>query len=475
MKIRKDNLGEELLASIFEGEFEKVKKLIHLGADIRYRNGLPFVVASERGHVNIMELLIDQGINPKKESQGALFGAAIKNQPKAVELLIEKGNFVGLDFHLALGEAVDKGFGEMVDILSRHCPDKTSLDNFALPSCVHSNNFEMAEILMKNGADPNYGGGKTIRYAIMMGNANFVRKMLATGKIKKETLEGDVFTDAIDRQDQEIINLLMDAGAELKNIKAETLYKAIFRDDIETVKILLKNMPESSYDINTGLEIAARDNRAEIVQLLLDNGADAGVNNSKALYSAIYNKNLWIIELLVNTDIDIFSDKRILEEARADDHINEILQKWIDKNINEVIDPIINNPKSSYADFNEAINNKGQNVLILAALSGDRGNMEKIFKALIDNQDEIQASDFLRQDQYGFNLLSALDIYGNLDMLDNANLWKDNSVELKKLITNTPDEFKAKIDFDALWSNILRGRIKANKIKKITMGKGKKK
>jgi uncharacterized protein len=81
-------------ASIAKGDFETVKKLIDLGADIHEKsNGMtPVMYAARFNRVEILQLLISKGVNLKEKSdQGitALKYAKLSNAYESVEIISE--------------------------------------------------------------------------------------------------------------------------------------------------------------------------------------------------------------------------------------------------------------------------------------------------------------------------------------------------------------------------------------------------
>jgi len=80
--------------SIVKGDFETVKKLIDLGADIHEKsNGMtPVMYAARFNRVEILKLLISKGVSLKEKSEQGLTAlkyAELSNANEAVEIIKE--------------------------------------------------------------------------------------------------------------------------------------------------------------------------------------------------------------------------------------------------------------------------------------------------------------------------------------------------------------------------------------------------
>ncbi len=133
MKLSDDD--KEFLAACASGDLEKVKKADSLGLNIEIYNesgGTPILLASEKGSLGIVKLLIEKKANVNARNiygYNSIILAADRGHIEIVKLLIE--NKAELN-----AEAEEGGVT-------------------ALLRAVINNNYEMAEILLKAGANPN--------------------------------------------------------------------------------------------------------------------------------------------------------------------------------------------------------------------------------------------------------------------------------------------------------------------------------
>ena len=108
----------------YEGNIEAVKQHLVSGADVNAKTGVgetPMQIAYQKGHTEIVELLIANGAdgNAKGDGQTPLHGAAYWGSKEIVQLLIAKG--VDVNAKTNDGETpLDYAKGETADLLRKH-------------------------------------------------------------------------------------------------------------------------------------------------------------------------------------------------------------------------------------------------------------------------------------------------------------------------------------------------------------------
>ncbi|KAL5332362.1 ankyrin repeat-containing domain protein [Aspergillus crustosus] len=156
-----------------------------------------------------------------------------------------------------------------------------------LDAAAAGGHVKLVEILLRNGADANKGGG-----------AHGTPLRIATSEGHKD-----------------IINLLLDHGADVNAVGGYfgcALGQACYEGHDEIIRLLLSrgadpNIPLGGRYQETILQVAAATGREEIVQLLLDNGADIngrGDANDTALFTASYIGHERIVQLLLSNGAD---------------------------------------------------------------------------------------------------------------------------------------------------------------------------
>jgi len=140
----------------------------------------------------------------------------------------------------------------------------------------------------------------------------------------------------------EVIQKLIDEGADPKVNDSNGLRWAARNGHLDIVKVLIDKGAEPSAYNSHALQLAARNGHLEIVKLLIDNGADPTANCSCALRFAAENGHLEIVNLLLEHEADPKAiNSYTLKWAARNGHL-EIVKLLIDNGA----DPKANN---SYA------------------------------------------------------------------------------------------------------------------------------
>ena len=114
--------------AVFDGNIEAVKQHLAAGTDANAKTGVgetPMQIAYQKGHTEIVELLIANGAdgNAKGDGQTPLHGAAYWGSKEIVQLLIAKGVDVNAktnDGETPLDYAVKENQTETADLLRKH-------------------------------------------------------------------------------------------------------------------------------------------------------------------------------------------------------------------------------------------------------------------------------------------------------------------------------------------------------------------
>ena len=244
------------------GRTEEVKKLLSSGmlnANIYLTNGndksAPLFEAAERGHKEVVELLLKAGADPDKySSQGST----------------------------PLNLAADRGYKEVVQLLlnSGADPDKTdSHGNTPLQKASVEEHEDVVKMLLEKGAKTditNQRGWTPLYYASHNNNTDVVRLLLNSG-----------------------------ADQNVANAKTTALLTAALWGCKDVVQMLLNAGADSNRAAKNGgrtpLMLAAHYGHEDVVQLLLDRGADpnkADIHGRTALSIAHERGHIDIAKML---------------------------------------------------------------------------------------------------------------------------------------------------------------------------------
>ena len=160
---------------------------------------------------------------------------------------------------------------------------------------INTRKYRVARVLIEKGIDVNFQNKykKTaLIFACEVGGIESVRLIVESGKLKdinhKNVYGNTALMTSVDEQEEEIINYLLKKGADIltTNVDGDTLLMTSSLVSIS--KTILDNIPESKREeyINkqnvsgdTALIIAAREDNEEMVEYLIENGANASIKN----------------------------------------------------------------------------------------------------------------------------------------------------------------------------------------------------
>ena len=345
------SLGE-LIIAVRGGNIEKVRAVLHRSKDpkdlLNQCHGstsesyvTPLMLASVKGHLEIIKLLIEKGADLdlmtneksyKENSASALMKAVETKKIEVVKLLLELGAEVdrkNRNRTSALITACKQGSAEIVKSLLSHGADPNDEKYYCSPLLivVKNGNVKVADILLKNGAKIVFS---SLYEACRNGNINIVKTLLKYDDTAVNFMHDDgwsplMLTSSFGNDD--ITELLLAHGA---NIDAENtrgdypLLLAIKKGHASTVKLLLeggaqlnlKRGPTKSTALIEAINMIAFNARSilecgklsesaviPIVELLLNYDAEVNVqpeSGCTALLLAVSNKSFKIVKLLVD-------------------------------------------------------------------------------------------------------------------------------------------------------------------------------
>ncbi|MBQ2760941.1 MAG: ankyrin repeat domain-containing protein [Mailhella sp.] len=261
----------------FIRRIEVPKLLIESGTDIHFRTSTGLTAlhaAAEMKDVEKAELLIRHGINVDARS---LKG----NTP----LHIATGKTSTLDYHI-------ETYGGKGIMLSPE--EKEELEQY-----LKSEQLEMVSMLLAKGANPNAANkGKVtpLHSAASYGRAQVVKKLIAHNA-NVNLLDGQGWSPlewAIASDNFETVQVLLSNGVSIKKTTtpySSPLHGAVAKGNLKISKALIACGADVNHPITvaedesnfTPIHLAATNNFPEIVDLLIQKGADVTVKTSKGL------------------------------------------------------------------------------------------------------------------------------------------------------------------------------------------------
>ncbi|MBN3326190.1 MIB2 ligase, partial [Atractosteus spatula] len=248
-----------LVIEAAHGSASKVRDLVQKypdKVDIKNQGKTALQVAAHQGHVEVVKVLLqaNSSIEVKDEDgDTALHYTAFGNQAETARLLLSK----------ALHIAVNKGFTEVVRVLSEHNADVNLQDSYGdtpLHDAIAKDFRNIIEILTEvptiDFTQQNTRGFNLLHHAALKGNKLATEKILARARQLVDVKKDDGFS---------------------------ALHLAALNNHRDVAEILLK---EGRCDVNirnnrnqTPLQLAVTQGHAEMVQLLVTEGADVNAED----------------------------------------------------------------------------------------------------------------------------------------------------------------------------------------------------
>jgi uncharacterized protein len=362
--------------AVYEGDVAEARRLLDAGADVSLANdygATAMSLAAEVADTDIIELLLDAGADadsPNPEGQTALMAVARTGSVEAAEALLEQGATVDAreswGGQTALMWASARRHPEMIELLISHGADvdarslhrdyqrhvtaegrPKSLDSGGFTPLLYAareNCIACVDVLLANGADidlPDPDGVSPLLLAIMNANWDLAKRLIEAGAdVDQWDIYGEapLFT-AVGLRSRH------DGGRASIDPPNET-------DGLTIIRTLLERGANPNMQIffrpanvrgstntrgSTPLIRAATNADLEVVQLLLEHGADATLymaDRQTPIHAVLAGRAaeaeaLKLIEILhsAGTDVDVVALVVHMEEVRGGSALHYAVRK----------------------------------------------------------------------------------------------------------------------------------------------------
>jgi len=339
------------------GHTEVVRTLLENGAktSLPNREGhyeyTALTAAAQGGYIEGIKLLQQKGVNVDQISGGedgftALYMACANNHPDCAKLLLEEGKaapdiFTVRQGWTALHAASMGGYTECVRLLLER--GGVNVNNLtkdgkstAIWLAANSGHIDVVKLLLAHGADPciisNDGKSSPLYAAASQGNSEIVQTLLDhegviddINALHDDAEDRTALQAACDKGYTEVVRKLLDHGADpTKRLDPPTteirdcLNAAALEGHTEIVKMLLAHEAQLKQinalsGPNKSTAVMAATSFLEIVNLLLDNGADPTIpnkDNLTMLHICVTDKHIETLKKLISLKVplDVVTD-----------------------------------------------------------------------------------------------------------------------------------------------------------------------
>jgi len=319
------------LLAILGGHAHFVSLLLESGADPNHADrdgGIPIARAAQEGSLPIVNLLLENGADPNRRAgQGRcpLTVAAAHGHYAVVERLLQAGGLRRLpgdeDFsNSALVSAAGSDHPDVVKLLlenDENEPVSREEAQTALYCACLDGHENTSKVLVKWGADPNLLPASMLsplRAAIQSGNLSLVQYLLSNGADPNQMTQwGTALHLAASLGAKEILDEILRHGADLEALDSfgrTPLVHAVVEGRTDIVEVLLKRgaSPNPGDEVSSPLIFAILPGKTDIVRLLIAHGADPewkGADGDTAIMLAASFGQQDIVQILLDAGANV--------------------------------------------------------------------------------------------------------------------------------------------------------------------------
>jgi ankyrin repeat protein len=343
------NMKAALISAVRDKNHKVVEQLLNRGVSANTGPNMhalkEAILAHDEGGVRLLLLFGADPNDPDRDGITPLYASVEKSFLAGATTLLKYGadpNLVaGPDLESPLAVAVIAnmvGFSHLLLTYNGDANHTTaSGDTLLISATKKKTPKNFIDLLLDYGSNPNAKSreGKTALFeAIQIGRADIVTTLLEHGA--DPNLPGPKHMLWPSTYQSPCLQVLLSHGADHKKCPG-IMELAVSINNIESVRILLKAgvNPDTKKDgTYTPLCTAIRDDRADILRLLLSNRADPNIMASEyPTFKCVTHNRVHFLPMLVAAGADLHTPKGILETAVSSNNI-EALNWLLDQGVN---------------------------------------------------------------------------------------------------------------------------------------------
>ena len=349
------------------GDVEQVKQLLDQGHEINQQHARGLSALHEavtRGHADVVAVFMEAGADPDDptaQGKTPLHLAAEIGSVEICTILLEAGADPALadqDGATALGVAVREGHAEVVRMFVDKNPDifsdRTS-GNLFYDAAFHGHREIVAFLIEAAGGHYGFSIDIALQGAATNGHTDIARLLVQAGAdVTVQNGDNKTPVDLANEQGHKTLARMLE--------QIPKLFEAVAAGDLEAVKRLVEEEQSTNRrhprDGHTPLHEAVRQGRPEVVQVLLEAGADlslrdkSGEYGATALDIAIEESHIEIAKILRNAGGPISINIRPFLQSAVSNRNKEMVKLLTEY----LIETGRKNNRSIYEDINYNVN-----------------------------------------------------------------------------------------------------------------------
>ncbi|PVV01741.1 hypothetical protein BB560_003830 [Smittium megazygosporum] len=309
-----DNKSIALSTACNRGHFEIVEYLLDSGIDIHADNEIALMSASKAGNVQMIKLLIENGVSLNENGERALVCTIENNKSDAAKFLFEQGVKLEADKESLLVKASNGYHSDLVRILIELGADIHCESDIALRKAIEHQNLKLVEYLVQKGADLQSNNNIALKIALAREEIAIVKFLVENGADVNAKCGNMPFLDPLAPKIKlaEIANqnvyTPLDSFCYYCGSKYYIIKQYSYYSD--------KNLISIDLTSNTPLCIASICRNKEIIEYLIQNGADVHANNDRALMWAKFGNDKDVISCLLRNGANVNADTDLVTVSK---------------------------------------------------------------------------------------------------------------------------------------------------------------
>lgn len=236
------------------------------------------------------------------------------NNIDTIRYLVEHGADISCNNHHLLYWAANNNYFDIFKYLVESGADIKCNDNWILRNAIHNNNMTIAKYVIDKGADVNFGQGIGLGIAASNGCLSMIKLLIQNG-LSIDSHNNHAIKMAVSNKFVNIVEFLINNGVD-KNIALQLAAKF---GSLEIIDYLIQN-GANIHDMNA-LNNAINYNNIEILEYLIAHGSLNLKDNkylaiSKSIEKDLSNKNYIFTNILLKYNVDIEMIKKYASENK---------------------------------------------------------------------------------------------------------------------------------------------------------------